>query len=446
MLSLPGAADPVTATDPGLLELTFETLIARGPDGNYYPGLARDWAVSADGRSVTLNLKTGVVFSDGTALTPQVVAASLNRLHAADPGVLGPVESIAAAGETAVVVTLSRPYPPLWGALASVRSAISANAASGLVGTGPFIIESLTADSLELVANSAYRWAPDYYRVRGPARLDRVSVIRFADAAALAAAVTGGQVDLARGTDMTPETGWTAISAPGESLLYLGFNTRIAPYNDARVRRAVALLAAAGRSAVAGNLPGWVATDAYLPGGVPGSAELAPTGDPASLLNEAGFTRDAAGRYRSGETALQLVLTVGPRAEDQAVATAIVDSLRSAGIDAAVGAAPNSEQAYLARFTWGEPDILYYLLHTGAEANRSGYSDARADRLLEAAAGAMDETDRLAVYRALQAKLAEDCPWLPVLSSQERWIVRDGVRNVRAGTGGRLFLTTAAIK
>lgn len=455
VLVLPSAADPASAENPGLLALAYETLVARGPDGNFYPGLAKDWTVAPDGRELTFHLKPGVKFSDGTGLTAKVAAASLRRLQELDPSALGPVESIEVSDDETLTLRMARPYPPIWGGLAAPRAAIVRFGCDGKpLGSGPFVIKELTADALTLTVNPAYRWAPGYYRVRGPARLAEIAVRRFADAGALMAAVSAGAVDVAGAAALTPPEGWTKVTAPGQSLVYIGFNIRRAPFDDARVRRALALLAAAGRDAAARARPGWTPTVAYLPGAAWGATETAPSGDAAALLAEAGYLRGADGLYRSGGRALELTITAPERAEDQAAAAAIAEALKAAGIEASVRARSDYHgaivlgdfQAYLGRFAWGEPDILYYLLHTGAETNRCGFSDARVDRLLEAAAGAVNLDDRRRIYEALQTRLSEECPWIPLLTDREEWLVRPGVRNVRAGVGGCLYLTTADAK
>ena len=51
----------------------------RDPDGNVVPGLAETWEVSDDGMSITFHLQEGVKFQDGSGLTAEDVAFSLNR-------------------------------------------------------------------------------------------------------------------------------------------------------------------------------------------------------------------------------------------------------------------------------------------------------------------------------------------------------------------------------
>jgi peptide/nickel transport system substrate-binding protein len=50
----------------------YDTLIRSSPDGNdLEPGLATEWAVSDDGTEVTLTLREGVKFADGSDMTAE---------------------------------------------------------------------------------------------------------------------------------------------------------------------------------------------------------------------------------------------------------------------------------------------------------------------------------------------------------------------------------------
>ena len=60
-------------------QLAYEPLIRAGSDGAFQPGLATSWSyVGGDNKQFELTLRKGVKFSDGTDVTTQAVAASLN--------------------------------------------------------------------------------------------------------------------------------------------------------------------------------------------------------------------------------------------------------------------------------------------------------------------------------------------------------------------------------
>lgn len=121
-----------------------ESLVGINDDAEPYPLLAQSWQQSDDGLSWTFTLRPNVHFHDGTLLSAQAAAQSLN-IALAKPGVIRqvPIQSISALNDR-VVITLDRPYRALPSVLAHYSTAIIAPSsmdASGKViqlqGTGP---------------------------------------------------------------------------------------------------------------------------------------------------------------------------------------------------------------------------------------------------------------------------------------------------------------------
>ena len=75
--------DPVlndANVDIWVLTNLYDTLLMPTDDGQgVKPGLATEWKVADDGMSVTLKLREGVKFSDGSPILPSDVAWSLKR-------------------------------------------------------------------------------------------------------------------------------------------------------------------------------------------------------------------------------------------------------------------------------------------------------------------------------------------------------------------------------
>ena len=69
---------------------TIENLARVTSDGRLQPSLAHDWSVSPDGRSVSVNLVSGVKFHDDSPLTADIVA---NAVRASLPVTMGPAFS-----------------------------------------------------------------------------------------------------------------------------------------------------------------------------------------------------------------------------------------------------------------------------------------------------------------------------------------------------------------
>lgn len=176
--------DPVlndANVDIWILSNLYDTLIFPSDDGKgLKPGLATDWKVSADGLTVTLTLRDGIKFSDGSPITTADVIWSLKR--AADPKkgiwgfLIGSIQDITAEGDHTIVIKLKNTDPAILAALTVFNTAIlPMKAFEGSEGTtdeekaksysahpissGPFVLKSWDhGQSMKLVRNENY-WA-----------------------------------------------------------------------------------------------------------------------------------------------------------------------------------------------------------------------------------------------------------------------------------------------
>ncbi|WP_216320486.1 ABC transporter substrate-binding protein [Deinococcus aestuarii] len=164
--------------DIWILTNLYDTLIQTGPGGKgLRPGLASSYGFSGDGKTLTLTLRPGVTFSDGSPVTADDVKFSLDRARKPDNGawnfLLGSIASVTARGNQ-VVLSLKNPDPSLTAALATFNSAIVprklyANAPGKTdaeraravgerpVGSGPFVLsEWKRGSSMTLKRNPRY--------------------------------------------------------------------------------------------------------------------------------------------------------------------------------------------------------------------------------------------------------------------------------------------------
>src|SRR5213076_176893 len=83
---------------------------------------ARMPKVSGDGKTMTIRLRAGIKFNDGTPLNAQAVKISLDRhrtlARSARASELTPVSSVTTSGSRTVVLHLSAPFAPLTSLLA----------------------------------------------------------------------------------------------------------------------------------------------------------------------------------------------------------------------------------------------------------------------------------------------------------------------------------------
>ena len=116
----PDALDPAQgATFVGRIVFASvcDKLIDTDEQLNYVPQLATAWEWSADTKSLTMKLRSGVVFHDGTAFDAQAVKTNIDRYKTADyskrKGELKSVTNVAIVDPLTVRFELSSPDAPL---------------------------------------------------------------------------------------------------------------------------------------------------------------------------------------------------------------------------------------------------------------------------------------------------------------------------------------------
>jgi peptide/nickel transport system substrate-binding protein len=270
------AAEPA-GLDPALFDFTdnrfqvttqvIETLVNYAP-GDSLPvaGLAESWAVSADGLTWIFNVRTGIVFHDGTPLNAAGVAFNLQRqwdpahpYHNAafdyfqfifggfkgDPNCR--ITDITTSGASQVQITLQDSFSPLpsilaapWLAIASPTAVAAGMMDDHPVGTGPFRLAAWTpGDSIRLEANSGYwRGAPKIgpltFKVI-PNAADRLAALQ-ANTIQVDADVPASQLPAAQSDGRL-----RVVYRPSGSTMYIGINRdATAPLGNPLVLQAVA--------------------------------------------------------------------------------------------------------------------------------------------------------------------------------------------------------------
>jgi peptide/nickel transport system substrate-binding protein len=133
------------------------------------PDLATSWDVSKNGLKYTFHLRPEAQWSDGSPVTADDVAYSLNRSKNTDGGwgfLLTAVKKVSAVDEHTVAITLSQPHAPLLADLAMYAYSIIPEKLvkeqgkaffQHPVSSGPFMVTSFSADSeIDLAANPHY--------------------------------------------------------------------------------------------------------------------------------------------------------------------------------------------------------------------------------------------------------------------------------------------------
>ena len=306
----PTTLDPQLAADSigGMIILNLhDPLVRRDADGNVVPGLADSWEVAEDGMSITFHLHEGVKFQDGSALTAEDVAFSLNRAIDKPQSELYTsfMESAEVIDESTVKVNLKYKELAALQYLTQTNSAIVSKAyvesvgdenyAAQPCGTGPYkLVDWQKGAKITLEANE------DYYK--GAPAIKTIELRILKEATTAMVALESGDVDVVYnigGLDkMTVESNenLTYQETSGTSIWNLAFNVNVEPFNNPDVRRALAM--AINREDIingamdgAGSPAEIILTDQTLPN--PGADAVdTPEYDPEgakALLAEAGY-------------------------------------------------------------------------------------------------------------------------------------------------------------
>jgi len=422
----PATLDPRSASgdsEIAILNALYDYLIETDAGANLLPRLASSWEQSDDGLAYTLQIRADAAFHDGSQVTVDDVLWTIQWHQESESTVaslLSSVESVSAAGDSAITFTLNAPNPDFLYNLTDNKFVIlqagAENVGTEFNGSGPFALEELIpGDRAILRANESY-WA-------GAPSIDQLEFVFFDDQQAGIAAVQGGSVDGILRMDNSSFLGFAGdvafntsdIPTSGHHLARLRSDR--APGSDVRVRKAFKL--ATDRDAIWERVQlgfGAVGKDSPI-GPAFGQYFLAdadvPPRDPAAaaaLLAEAG--------YPDG---LDMILHTPNSGSWPDLAQALAAQWEEAGIRVEVQL--EDENTYWAE-AWMEVDLgvtgwgarpipqLYLDLayHSEAPWNESHYSNAQVDALIETARSSLDQEERTAAYKEIQQILLDEGP------------------------------------
>ena len=253
--SEPTTLDPQLAADSigGMIILNLhDPLVRRDSNGEVVPGLADSWEIAEDGLSITFSLHPGVKFQDGSDLTAEDVAFSLNRAIEKPQSELYTcfMESAEAVDDSTVKVNLLYKEPAALQYLTQTNSAIVSKAyvesvgdenyAAQPCGSGPYkLVDWQKGSKIILEANE------DYYK--GAPSIKNIELRILKETTTSMVALESGDVDLVYnigGLDTLAVQSNENLGyqeTEGTSIWNLGFNVTQAPFDNPKVRRALAM-------------------------------------------------------------------------------------------------------------------------------------------------------------------------------------------------------------
>lgn len=485
--------DPATSQNLAVttLGLTARRLTAwrTSPDAptEVVPDLATDTGTpSEDGKVWTFTLKEGLKLADGTPITSETVKYGLERSFAPElsggltyhkvlleggDDYAGPfsgehLDSIETPDDQTIVFHLNRPYGDFpWVASTPAFAPVPEDAgdpktyATEAISSGPYSIEKYSAGN-EVVLERNDEWDPDSddVRVGGP---DEIVFKLAQDSSVVAQSLIADRTDAQDAFLATfvppaqlvqaqhdPKVGDRLVTSGPGALEYLAMNTQSPALSDVRVRQAIeyAVDKSAYRTAKGGEISGDYATTLITPG-IAGRQEYSLYGDdPAGDVDRAQALLDEAG---ATDLTLRLVVT-----DDRVTAAeAIQEGLKRAGISVEIQSL--DQAAWAAEVTAGDgsaydltlsswqPDIpsananiqpLFESSQIGnGNYNLARYDEPEVDAAILDASSTVDAEEAGAKWAAVDRRILEDAPVVPLIYSRNSFLHGSGVADFTIG-------------
>lgn len=422
-----------------LLELIYEPLVNLDADLNIVPALAESWEFNEDATILTLNLRQGVTFHDGSAFTAEDVKASFERILDEATGAAAranylSIESIDTPDDFTIVFNLSTADVPLLAALATTNAAIvpsemvaEGDFTSKAVGTGPFILDQWIPEENTILRANADWWGD------GPF-VDGVEMRVIPDEASILAALRAGEIDFALLNDpliatlLIGDENIILNRVPAIAYHVLQLNASRPPMDILEVRQAMSC--AIDRQEVLdtaslgeGTVTGPLTIPAYYVDPSEFFCYEKDLDKARELLEQAGmsdgFTLKVIAANAEPPTALSEAQSIQAQLAEIGITLEIeplelsvyVDRWLAADFDAAVA------------LNGGRPDpyTMYarYWTKTGNLQTVAAYIDDTLDTLMAQGKAETDPAARLEIFTEFQKHLVEMAPWIWLYNGYE---------------------------
>ncbi len=450
-------------------------------DKNFKPQsyLATKWQISPDGLTYTFHLVPDAIFHDGKPITSEDVAFSLDIVknnHPFGPTMFDTVTKVDTPDAHTIVIHVNKPTPGLMMSLCPLLMPVLPKHVYGdgqnikthprnmqdVVGSGPFVLtENKPGERLIL---SRF----DRFFVKDAPRLDRIAFQIVPDPLTRILMLEKGDMDYAAFADVRPSDAKRIaankslhLTTDGYSGIgfvdYLEVNLRKKPFDDVRVRKALAHAIDSGFIAkvlFAGQVkpgtgplhsghPFYTADVSHY------KADLAKA---AALLDEAGYKKGADGVRFSFVLDVPdwAISTFGPEADY------IQPQLAKLGIKVEQRRSPDFatwakrvagwdyDATLNGSFNYPDPTIGVHRHFMCANirnviwSNTQAYCSKDVDDILQNATVEMDVAKRKALYADLQKKVTEDVAFIYMPEHFVSTIYRDGVKNMPDGAMGAI--------
>lgn len=235
-----------TTEDTRVHPLVYDRLVTYDTEGVLQPGLAESWEFSADGLAMTMKLRTGVTFDDGSPFDASVVKANIDRALTVEGSSakndLLSIAEVKVDDPSTVTFVLKAPNPGLPAILTGRGGGMANPAAFDKLklepsGTGPYKLVEYLPESLVKLERRTDYWDDTY---GGP---DTIEIKIITDDVTRLNALRSGDVDLAdiSGAQQAEaeSAGFTAAALPTLTFILMYINQTKSEFGDLRVRQAI---------------------------------------------------------------------------------------------------------------------------------------------------------------------------------------------------------------
>ena len=242
----------------------FETLVTIDSNFNVNPMLAESWEVSEDGKTITFNLRKGVLFHNGKEMVAEDIVASLERWF--EVSSLGSADfseaSLEAKDEHTVELQLPSPISTALSTLAygggnyasimpkEIIDAAGAETVKEYVGTGPFKFDEWKQDQyIHLTKFDEYQPLDDPMdglAGKKEALVEGIKFLIIPDSSTRVAGIQTGEYDIALdvnydSVDQLNANADVETSIPPYGIYNIFYNKSKGIFADVRAREAVAM-------------------------------------------------------------------------------------------------------------------------------------------------------------------------------------------------------------
>lgn len=472
-------AKPQDAPSITVINNVFGGLVRLNEKLEVQPDGASAWTVSADGKTYTFTIRDGLKFADGTPVTADDFAYSINRALAPETASFGApfqlghivgaqdvvdgkaktVSGVKATAPNTLEISIDAPLAYFLAQLTYPYTFVvprklvesGANWSEQAYGTGPFKVKEWKhGQSILLEANPNY-WA-------GAPGIAQVLHVFNKDSETAYQLYQTGQLDI-MGSQQNPVPAAHVAEVQGQpdfksaaslATRFIGFNNQKAPFDNVELRRAFALATDKQTLANAVLAGAVVPADRILPTGLVGTElPITPLAFDATVakaaLAKAGFA--------DGKGLPAITLAYGQEGDNETVAQALqglweqnlgvkvnLQSFElatfSKNLDTTFYTPTLGLQMYLSIWGADYPDPQNFLsqqLHTDTANNNGHFADAEFDKLADQADQLGSQADlqkRLQLYNQAEQIAIDKVGWLPLYYPKFQILLRPRVQGI----------------